>query len=538
MAEQLLNFYMTLFKTYGPEFVGSLILAFTIGFFYNQSTVKGGLKVLCFAFYVLAFKNIALMAYQVSPMVAAHFNYHIIVSKPVIEWVNLSLVCIASALFLSSALQILRFIFSGFTFSLVCSACLMGAGFLVERNSELAKIFSILPNIYIAAAFMGLGIALVFVQSAKQTHALRTIGLGFLFLGFYYTQSILFHTSYTWIWQAAAYAVVLFLSLASQINLIGTYCATLERSILAERAKRDLIINASPFPILISRLLDDSILIINPKAQKLFNLPTEKIASFTFSNYFADTVKRTELIARIKRENIIEDFDVQMRDPQTHNTFWVSLSTRVIDLDGEIALYTTFKDITTRKAKENELFEKASTDPLTGLFNRRQFETMARKEISKSWRYKTPCSILMTDIDFFKKINDTYGHQAGDEVLKNVAYHLKANLRDTDVLARFGGEEFVILLAQTEDAVSMIVAERLRESIENSVTRFGNHEINVTISIGVAPAKYFDSLDNCIKGADEALYQSKNNGRNRVTIYRPKDDKKQNNLPQPKPMAE
>lgn len=537
MAIELFNFYMSLFKAYGPELVGSLILAFSIGFFYNQSTIKGGLKALCYAFYVLAFKNIILMGYQVSPLVSAHFGYRINIYPSVVEWINLSLVCISTALFISSALQILRFIFSSFTFSLICSACLMAAGFLIERSPEFAKLFTILPNIYISSAFLGLGIALVFVQSARQTHALRAIGLGFLFLGFYYTQAILFETPHTWIWQAIAYAIVLFLSLASQINLIGTYCATLERSILAERAKRDLIINASPFPILISRLLDDSILIINPKAQKLFNLPKDKIPTFTFSNYFADSVKRTELISRIKRENTIEDFEVQMKDPQTYKTFWVSLSTRVIDLDGELALYTTFKDITHRKEKETELYEKASTDSLTGLFNRRQFETMAHKEMNKSWRYQTPCCILMLDIDHFKKINDTYGHQAGDEVLKNLSLHLKANLRDTDILARFGGEEFIILLAQTEENPGFIVAERLRDSIENMTTIFEDKEIRITISIGLAFSKYFDSLNAIIQGADDALYQSKKSGRNRVTIYKPTASA-QSDMPKPKPLTE
>ena len=115
MAIELFNFYMSLFKAYGPELVGSLILAFSIGFFYNQSTIKGGLKALCYAFYVLAFKNIILMGYQVSPLVSAHFEYRINIYPSVVEWINLSLVCISTALFISSALQILRFIFSSFT---------------------------------------------------------------------------------------------------------------------------------------------------------------------------------------------------------------------------------------------------------------------------------------------------------------------------------------------------------------------------------------------------------------------------------------
>ena len=163
MAMELFEFYMSLFKLYGPELVGSLILAFSIGFFYNQSTMKGGLKALCLAFYVLAFKNIILMGYQVSPLVAGRFGYHVEICPSLVEWVNLSLVCIASALFISSALQILRFIFSSFTLSLVCSLCLMAAGFLIERSPEFSKVFTILPNIFISSAFLGLCISLVFV---------------------------------------------------------------------------------------------------------------------------------------------------------------------------------------------------------------------------------------------------------------------------------------------------------------------------------------------------------------------------------------
>ena len=143
----------------------------------------------------------------------------------------------------------------------------------------------------------------------------------------------------------------------------------------------------------------------------------------------------------------------------------------------------------------------------------------------------------MLDIDHFKKINDTYGHQAGDEVLKNLSLHLKANLRDTDILARFGGEEFIILLAQTEENPGFIVAERLRDSIENMTTIFEDKEIRITISIGLAFSKYFDSLNAIIQGADDALYQSKENGRNRVTIYKPSNSTK-NSMPKPKPLTE
>ncbi len=516
MNETIATFCLFLLKTYGPELIGASILAFTLGYFYNKSSIQDGLRMLCFAFYSLVFKDLILVTYQISNFVDWY-----IIPDVIYVWTNLSFICLATSLFLGSALKILRLLFGGITFSIVCSLFLMLAGYAVQQNSRFVHLFDFLPNIYISSAFIGLGIALVFVQSAKQTNALKAAGLGFLILGGYYAQAGLLGNA-DWFWQAIAYSIVLFLSLASQISVIGTYCITLEKTIIAERARRDLLINASPFPILISRLLDDSILIINPKAQKLFDLKDDELYRFSFSSYFADPVKRTELISRIKRESVIEDFEVQLKDPHTHKTFWVALSSRVIDLDGELALYTTFKDITTRKVKESELYNEASTDPLTGLFNRRQFEVMAKKELAKAWRYQTPCCVLMIDIDHFKKVNDTYGHPMGDEVLKHIAMELKAGLRETDILARFGGEEFIILLAHTEAPNAFEVADRLRESVKNNPLQMDGKTIKVTISIGIASDAGFEELTKMIEAADEALYQSKQTGRNKATLYKGK----------------
>ena len=183
--------------------------------------------------------------------------------------------------------------------------------------------------------------------------------------------------------------------------------------------------------------------------------------------------------------------------------------------------------MTQNKHKEEKLFEAASTDPLTGLFNRRQFETMATTQLSLAHRYNTPHCIIMIDIDHFKRVNDTYGHDAGDEVLKYIALVLKTSLRASDILARYGGEEFILFLPHTSPTEAWQVAERLRSSVEQSKIKTKTDILNVTISLGLSSTQTL-TLDEQIKEADTALYASKTTGRNKATLYTPalkKEDK-------------
>ncbi|MGN1062834.1 MAG: GGDEF domain-containing protein [Alphaproteobacteria bacterium] len=513
MFEQLIDFLYQLLEKYGIELIGSFLLAATIGLFYKRSNIKEGLKYLCFAFYTLVFKNMLLIGFNLCPFVDKSF----IVPQPVYLWINLSFICIASALFLASALQILHILFSGLSFSLICSALLMGSGYIIEENPATANFFIVLPNIYISSAFLIVGMSLIMIKRSRK-NALRAIGLGFSLLGLYYFQSAFEIAVNLWFYQAAIYLIVLVLSLSSQINLMNIYCDTLEHNLLAEKARRELILDASPFPVLITRLVDDSVLYINPVAQKLFDISADEIAAFQFSNYFSDPVKRVELLSRIKRETVIHSFEVQMKKPRTLEAFWLDLSTRIIDLDGELALYTTFKNMTEKKQKEEELLTQASTDPLTGLFNRRQFELMTTPQISLAHRHQAPYCAIMIDIDHFKKVNDTYGHDAGDEVLKHLALVLKSSLRESDVLARYGGEEFVIFLPQTSPTGAWQVAERLRASTEQAVIQLADRTLSITISLGISASVTAD-LNTLIKEADKALYQSKTTGRNKVSLY-------------------
>jgi two-component system cell cycle response regulator len=164
------------------------------------------------------------------------------------------------------------------------------------------------------------------------------------------------------------------------------------------------------------------------------------------------------------------------------------------------------------------------TDPLTGVNNRRYVERRMMEEIVRSRRQGLPLSCLYIDIDHFKKINDSIGHQAGDEVLREVAARIKAELRLSDAFGRFGGEEFVVLLidAQAEDAVT--VAERIRASVADQALVLANGaRVNVTVSIGVAPLPQPDRClsvegiaQQFVARADQALYEAKQGGRNRV----------------------
>ncbi len=156
------------------------------------------------------------------------------------------------------------------------------------------------------------------------------------------------------------------------------------------------------------------------------------------------------------------------------------------------------------------------TDPLTKLFNRRHFENEFEREFRRSKRYSTDLSIAIIDIDLFKKINDTYGHSCGDYVLREVAFLMKNNFRQTDILFRYGGEEFIVILTETPAQTACVPLERLRKRIENTKFLFNNQEIKVTISIGTTSKTDFEKSENMFDLADKALYEAKNNGRNQT----------------------
>jgi diguanylate cyclase (GGDEF)-like protein len=171
----------------------------------------------------------------------------------------------------------------------------------------------------------------------------------------------------------------------------------------------------------------------------------------------------------------------------------------------------------------------ATTDGLTSVYNRRHFDTLARVEWGRFQRYGRPLSLLALDIDNFKAINDRFGHEAGDLVLKAIADDCCVMRRETDIVARTGGEEFVLLLPETTDSAAEVVAERLRRQVEGHSRVFPGEEIRISVSIGVAGATLdMANFEAMLKRADEALYRAKRDGRNRVVrAARPMRDRAQ-----------
>ena len=168
------------------------------------------------------------------------------------------------------------------------------------------------------------------------------------------------------------------------------------------------------------------------------------------------------------------------------------------------------------EASQRELREQANTDTLTGLANRRFFEQIANKELSLMRRQKEYFAVFLLDIDHFKTVNDTYGHAAGDSVLVKVAHCLSRTIREEDMVARIGGEEFVVASPYTNRLAAIVLAERLRKAIENLEIQFDGDQIPVTISIGIALfPQAGDTLEDILASADERLYVAKQNGRNR-----------------------
>ncbi|TVQ41911.1 MAG: GGDEF domain-containing protein [Wenzhouxiangella sp.] len=165
-----------------------------------------------------------------------------------------------------------------------------------------------------------------------------------------------------------------------------------------------------------------------------------------------------------------------------------------------------------------KLAERAATDPLTGLSNRRSIEPQLAGETASANRHDSTFSILMADLDHFKHVNDTYGHDIGDEVLREVARRMRAMLRTEDRAVRWGGEEFMVLLTDTSMEQASVVAEKLRRTIAEESIECNGLDISITISIGVAEhCGEHDALD-IIRRADRALYRAKHEGRNRVCV--------------------
>lgn len=179
------------------------------------------------------------------------------------------------------------------------------------------------------------------------------------------------------------------------------------------------------------------------------------------------------------------------------------------------------REIRRRQQLEKELKWQAQTDPLTGLFNRRQYELLFNQEMASARRNKTPLTLGLIDLDHFKAINDKYGHDLGDHVLCQVADILQQPLRDSDIIGRFGGEEFIIILPRTDVDQARVVAERMRLALSETIVSHQGQTVVVSATFALAELTPEDKdINSVIRRADDALYEGKDSGRNCVVCVR------------------
>jgi len=214
-----------------------------------------------------------------------------------------------------------------------------------------------------------------------------------------------------------------------------------------------------------------------------------------------------------------EDAEAKIRGLEQGASDYVTKPYDAGELLARVKVQLKIKSLQDKLKQSNQmLLELSHTDPLTSLNNRRSMMDALNKEFERSARKQTPLSLLILDIDHFKKINDNFGHQLGDTALQSLSTLLTGHLRQYDMAARFGGEEFVLILPDTTEAEATRAAERIRQEVETLIIDGFTDNFRLTVSIGVAaaPNKMMETPDDLIREADYALYNAKRSGRNRV----------------------
>lgn len=292
---------------------------------------------------------------------------------------------------------------------------------------------------------------------------------------------------------------------------------------LMESETRLRAITESAYDAIVVVNSEDSIRFWNKAAEKMFGYTKEEVMGKSLHDLISlpeeqeKARKMFPVFAKTGKGDGVGAIQEFMAVRKNRETFYVERTLSSFNLGGEWWAAGTVRDISRRKEDEEKLIELATIDGLTRIYNRRHFMELASLEVEKAERYGFPLAMIIYDIDHFKSINDTFGHDAGDRVLYAVTRTSRNCLRRVDIFGRIGGEEFAVLLPNTPKQTGFDIAERLRESIENTPVFVGEKEVHLTISAGVAflcPGK--NDLPLLMKAADTALYHAKESGRNQV----------------------
>lgn len=402
--------------------------------------------------------------------------------------------------------------------SLGLTACVYYA--LIFHNPTMAG--------YIGAAFAQICLFLLLLSCLLRLAQNRNVGnillctavlmlLGKMIISaYFYKYGWLNLNILNWLWIYVFAAAVVFIRF-SQLD------AALQKSwntIDLLNIQMNNMIDSSPFPIMIVKITGDRLLMINTAAAQLFGLSKKEIAYHKLKDFFIDEDNRRHFFELLEKNHEVQDYDLMVCDLINTSPFWLSVSAKTVQYNNEMAIYMAFQDITSRKERESILRQQADKDPLTQAWNRRYFEKLVPEYINESIKKSENFSLLLLDADKFKNINDTYGHKTGDKVLIELAEICRHSLREDDVVARFGGEEFVVFLNKTDADSAQKVAERLRQNIADaSVLDDKGNRISFTVSIGVVSSEKTSALDVLLRQVDDAMYLAKTQGRNRTCLY-------------------
>lgn len=258
----------------------------------------------------------------------------------------------------------------------------------------------------------------------------------------------------------------------------------------------------------------------NPAAAELFQLTHKEDIGELSESVFSCQPALAEMLVEDEGHELVVQLVCEEEHARDAVHYYSARLTPLRRQDVLLGRMLILRDITEEQHLRESLRQMAVTDPLTGLFNRRQFDIIGQQEMDRSERYQRPFSVMIVDLDHFKRINDTYGHRIGDEALHHVADLLRKTMRRTDFLFRYGGEEFAVLMPETDLEEARKVGERLRNQVAESGFERGSDRITLTVSVGAS--QYTDERDDefmsLIDRADRAMYQAKQEGRNRVVV--------------------
>ena len=294
--------------------------------------------------------------------------------------------------------------------------------------------------------------------------------------------------------------------------------AKAEQAMLDNEQRLRAMLEILPVAVYIARWEDGKILFVNRKTCLLFQQSAGILLKSSAADFYADPQDRANVRQLLQTVQDVRDIEVPMRTAQGRE-FVAEIAAIMIHYAGTPTVLVAVNDVTQRKQLEARLLQQANTDELTGIDNRRHFFAEAEQEIRRARRFGRAVSVMMIDLDHFKKINDTLGHAVGDMVLQEVVKAIRQSLRETDIVGRLGGEEFAALLPETSLEAARDVATRMAAYIANHPVVTANATVPCTVSIGLAQmAEQETTLDAMLHRADQALYRAKHNGRNRVEL--------------------